>query len=41
MPSWPFFALKKKEKIIVSGKTYVTVELKSDSRQPDLRLEGY
>lgn len=32
---------KKKKKIIVSGKTYVTLELKSDPRQPDLQLEGY
>lgn len=34
-----FLCLKKK--IIVSGKTYVTLELKSDPRQPDLQLEGY
>lgn len=31
----------KKKKIVVSGKICVTLELKSDSRQPDLRLEGY
>ena len=36
-----FLCLKKKKKIIFSGKTYVTLELKSDSREPDLQLEGY
>lgn len=42
MPSWPFFGFKKQNtKNIVSGKTCVTLELKSNLRQPDLQLEGY